>query len=190
MGTLLRWDCTRCEKPVGGTSTPRSCPNCGYTVYRPVFIVDSDQELAKMIEQGESLEQPEKSPKSLSAMEEEVFQVNEANGWYHGDRSFGDGIALLHSEVSEALEAYRNWGTDDATAYGPNCPCPDELLSGDRSNCTCTPPKPEGVGSEFADVLIRLLDLCREWKIDLQAEYERKISHNKVRGYRHGGKRL
>lgn len=113
---------------------------------------------------------------ALETATREVREVNQANGWYDTDRTFGEGIALMHSEVSEALEAYRAWGTDDATDDTPLDP---GLL-----------PKPEGVGSEFADVLIRLLDECDRQGIDLAAEYRRKIAHNRQRGYRHGGKSL
>jgi hypothetical protein len=77
--------------------------------------------------------------------------------------------------VSEALEAWRRWGTDDATH---DAEYPDRLN-----------PKPEGVGSEFADIFIRLLDDCDRFGIDLRAEYERKMSYNRTRAYRHGGKR-
>jgi NTP pyrophosphatase (non-canonical NTP hydrolase) len=51
------------------------------------------------------------------------------------------------------------------------------------------PPKPEGVGSEFADVLIRLLDDCQLHGIDLVDEVVRKMAYNHSRPYRHGGKR-
>ena len=110
--------------------------------------------------------------KSFIEMQEEIAVVNRANGWFDSHRTFGEDIALLHSEVSEAFEAYRRWGLQDVTAQG------DEASL----------PKPEGVGSEFADVLIRLLDSCYRNGIDLAAEYERKLEYNGTRGYRHGGK--
>jgi len=47
----------------------------------------------------------------------------------------------------------------------------------------------EGVGSEFADVFIRLLDYCSRFDVDLEAEYERKMAYNRTRPYRHGNRR-
>lgn len=105
----------------------------------------------------------------LMDMASEVYKWAEAKGWEPDpDRSFGDEIALLHSECSEALEAYRVWGFDDATKTS----------------------KPEGVGSEFADILIRLLHYSYNHGIDLQVEFNRKMAYNRTRAYRHGGKKL
>jgi NTP pyrophosphatase (non-canonical NTP hydrolase) len=129
-------------------------------------------------------------------MQLEVRAWCERKGW-RGEgapgKTFGDDMALLHSEVSEALEAFRQWGTADATevrpedhlnwcaAHGHTGPCP---------SVDCPVPKPEGVGSEFADVLIRLLDDCAEHGVDLVFEYERKMAYNERRPHRHGGKLL
>ena len=112
--------------------------------------------------------------KSLEQMQDEVYKVNIENGWFDDNRSFGDDIALLHSEVSEAFEAYRDYGFDDPTPINP----PNGLS------------KPEGVGSELADILIRLLDTAQRTGVELEVEFDRKMAYNAIRGYRHGGKRV
>lgn len=113
----------------------------------------------------------------LADAQDAVFRVNQANGWFDEDRTVGDDIALLHSEVSEMLEAYRDGGLEDQTRQLKN-PEPGQL------------PKPEGFGSEAADVLVRLLDTCKRRNVNLAAEFERKLAYNKTRGHRHGGKVL
>lgn len=109
---------------------------------------------------------------------------NRDKGWYDADRTFGEDVALLHSEVSEMLDAYRSHGLADATRD------PVDIHNGAEEHVTTLFAKPEGVGSEAADVLIRLLDTCHRHGLDLHAEYERKMAYNRTRPHRHGGKRL
>jgi NTP pyrophosphatase (non-canonical NTP hydrolase) len=130
------------------------------------------------------------TPKTLHGMQADVRAVNEANGWHDTERTFGDTIALLHSEVSEAFEAYRDWGLEDVTVDEHEKRCFGTHGDGEYCSWLNGPIKPEGVGSEFADILIRLLDSVERHGIDLEAEYQRKLAHNRTRGYRHGGKRI
>lgn len=111
----------------------------------------------------------------INDAQERVYAVNAANGWFEDDRTVGDDIALLHSEVSEMLEAYRDGGLGDQTRELKH-PEPGQLA------------KPEGFGAEAADVLIRLLDTCKRRGINLPAEFERKLAYNMTRGHKHGGK--
>jgi NTP pyrophosphatase (non-canonical NTP hydrolase) len=101
--------------------------------------------------------------------------INTTNGWRENVEGilppregslFPAYLALVHSEVSEALEAYR-----------------DQMWSQVRSDG-----KPIGVGPELADTIIRLLDVCDIWNVDIEYELIRVLEFNKTRPYRHGGK--
>lgn len=84
--------------------------------------------------------------------------------------TFGDRIALIASEASEALEAFRDGHAPTETWYR----VPDG--------------KPEGVPSELADVIIRVLDLAEIYGIDISAAIQEKMAYNESRSYRHGNK--
>lgn len=112
-------------------------------------------------------------PKSLKEMQREVLGVNQDNGWFDSERTILEGHMLIVTEVAEASEAYRMYGLKDSFSLDKN---------GEK--------KPEGVGSEYADILIRLLDQCYRDGVDLEEQYEIKIAYNRKRGYRHGGKKI
>ena len=89
-------------------------------------------------------------------------------GWWCEERTFGELVALCHSELSEALEEYRN-GVGLTVVYH----------NGE---------KPEGIPIELADVLIRIFDMCGKYGIDLEEAVRIKMKYNSTRPIRHGGK--
>lgn len=74
-------------------------------------------------------------------------------------------IALVMSEAGEALEAMRK-PNYEANGYGVG--------------------EKDSFADELADTIIRLLDLCGELDIDIDAQIEWKMNHNATRPPKHG----
>lgn len=123
--------------------------------------------------------------KSISALQQMAYLNAVNKGWYSKGRSFGEAIALIHSELSEALEDYRNGRGFNEVWY--------EINGNEIAHFTGKPDqdwKPCGIPSELADVVIRVLDLCGSLDIDLEAAIVEKMAYNATRPVRHGGKVL
>ena len=109
----------------------------------------------------------------MTGINEVAKQIHEnavEHGWWDETRAFPEIVALIHSEVSEALEEYRNGREATEIYYGDNG-------------------KPEGIPIELADVIIRIFDFCGYAGIDIDAAITQKHEYNKSRPYRHGGKK-
>lgn len=106
---------------------------------------------------------------SIKELQKEVHQNAAAHGWWEQEREFGTLIALCHSELSEALEESRNGHALNETYLGENG-------------------KLEGVPSELADVVIRIMDMSERYGINLEETILAKHEFNKSRPYKHGGK--
>ena len=86
---------------------------------------------------------------------------NAEQGFWECD-NFGEKIALIHSELSEALEAHRkNLPSDHIVGF-------------------------PGVAEELADALIRIFDLAGKLQIPLGEALMAKLQYNLSRPYKHG----
>lgn len=86
-------------------------------------------------------------------------------GWWQEEREMGTMLALIHSEVSEALEADRT----DANS---------EKI-----------PEFTGLEEELADVIIRILDLAGYYDLRIGQAVLAKHEYNLGRSFRHGNKK-
>lgn len=110
---------------------------------------------------------------AFGEMQNRIYKMARTKGWWDEPRSIGDLLALIHSEISEALEEFRNGHEPELVYY-----------SGPDSN------KPEGLFVELADAIIRILDMAGYYQVDLAEILIEKVAFNETRPHRHGGKAL
>ena len=121
----------------------------------------------------------------LNEFAQEVHQNAVEHGWWETPPSFGEIVALCHSELSEALEEHR---ADRPQLYGIDYVKMERVT--DFAQIAEKKLRPEGAAAELCDCVLRILDYLASIGIDVEAVLETKHEYNKTRPYRHGGKLL
>ena len=103
--------------------------------------------------------------KCINEMIESAFQTAKEHGWHDGDNNDCECIALMHSELSEAVEALRHGNPSD-----------DHI------------PAFSGLEAELADTVIRIFDFAGSRSLDLAGALLAKMEYNKNRPYKHNNK--
>ena len=142
---------------------------------------------------------------AMKLLAESAHRNARSKGWYENGRKFPEEIALVHSEASEALEAYRDGhgmdehfysvsskdnqnGNHDRLWADPEATLPTTYAGYEQLGIVA---KPCGIPSESADILIRVGDYCGnpERPVDLGRAVIEKLRFNRTRPARHGGKK-
>lgn len=133
---------------------------------------------------------------NINQLAKEVHENAVAHGWWEKPPTLPEALCLIHGELSEALEEYREgnplvYGTcalaaEDCKFFGV---C-DNVGRPGVEGAVEGPCKPEGVAVELADVILRTLDLMAALGVDVDAVVMAKHRYNLGREYKHGGKLL
>lgn len=124
--------------------------------------------------------------KSISELQKEVHANAIAKGWYEKEKSVPEHLALIHSEVSEALEADRK---EDMVCWNDTVNIFKIIPNNNAFMGIFADLIKDTFADELADIVIRVMDLA-EWKgIDLQSHIEAKMRYNSLREHKHGGKK-
>lgn len=113
--------------------------------------------------------------KTIRELAAEVHQTAMEKGWWpeeSGGRNIGEALMLIVTEVADAMTQYKDYPERSWNFTG----------IGDDG-------KPYGLATEMADAIIRILDFCEGFGIDISEALEIKAAYNKGRPYRHRNRR-
>ncbi|WP_394749592.1 nucleoside triphosphate pyrophosphohydrolase family protein [Spongiimicrobium salis] len=119
----------------------------------------------------------------INKLSNEIHQNNIRKGFYEGEKNIGEMLALIHSEVSEALEADRKDTYTAGNIFAVNGWNSDADFKDSFEKYV-----KDTFEDELADIMIRVMDLAAFKGIDLDQHISAKMRFNSLREYKHGKK--
>jgi NTP pyrophosphatase (non-canonical NTP hydrolase) len=121
----------------------------------------------------------------INQLAKEIHENAKSKGFFDTEKNIGEMLCLIHSEVSEALEADRKGHFAKSTAF--------EARGEDRIDFIDFQMDFENLiknsfEDELADIIIRVMDLAAFKGIDLEFHIRHKMAYNALREYKHGKK--
>jgi len=98
---------------------------------------------------------------ALNDLAKEAYRIAREHGFWSNNRNVGTSIALMHTELSEAMQGYRK----NEEWHAP-------------------------VGEDMADTIIRILDFCERHRINIGQAVIEKMKKNDARPYLHDDYRV
>lgn len=120
----------------------------------------------------------------LNALSQQFHQFQMDAGFT--DSSITQRLMLVHSEISEAFEAFRK----DKYARIKDYEEYSNTISEDLKRAVFELHIKDSFEDEIADSLIRLFAICGENNIDIEKHIQLKMRYNEMRGYKYGGKKF
>jgi NTP pyrophosphatase (non-canonical NTP hydrolase) len=114
-----------------------------------------------------------------------IHENNKSKGFYDSEKNIGEMLCLIHSEVSEALEADRKNKHADLSAFNNR---EDERQTDIEFQVDFQELIKDTFEDEMADIVIRVLDLCAFKGIDIENHIKLKMQYNSMRPHKHGKK--
>lgn len=120
----------------------------------------------------------------INKLAEEIHANAKNKGFFDTEKNIGEMLCLIHSEVSEALEADRKNYYASITAFKAREKDVDEFdFQSDFEELI-----KNSFEDELADIMIRVMDLAAFKLIDLEWHIKNKMKYNAAREHKHGKK--
>ena len=129
---------------------------------------------------------------NLTEISKSVHEGNIKRGFYDNPPEFGTIIALIHSELSEALEAHRKKHYANLLYFEKRLAEVQGSFQGTDEEFKPVYKKlyeeyiKDSIEPEFAGTFIRLMDACGFLNIDIQKFVDYELRYNATRPFKHG----